>query len=358
METAMLASSHTTTVVQTEFEPCESVELGGMTARSSVMQQTLTVLKRLAQTDMTVTLMGETGSGKDVLAHALHRASTRSRENFVVLDCGSVVPNLAESELLGHERGAFTGAIAQYIGAFERAHGGTLFIDEVGELPLELQTRLLRVLESRRIRRVGGSQDRTVDVRVIASTHRELALDVAAGRFRQDLYFRLAAAVVRVPSLRDRREDLPVLVEQLLEELHRPEVQVASGVWDWMAARGWPGNVRELKNALVCGCPASSKRRSNKRLRKTAATRCKPLASSASPCLRCTKSSSVTTSHELFGAIPSCCDTWHFAPLFRQLACEKSWHRTTQACVLPRGLASRRHDRSDEKSMQTARSNI
>jgi DNA-binding NtrC family response regulator len=215
------------------------------------MRQTLTVLSRLAPTDMTITLIGETGSGKDVLAHAVHRASARSQENFAVLDCGAVVPNLAESELMGHERGAFTGAVAQYIGAFERAHGGTLFIDEVGELPLELQTRLLRVLESRRVRRVGGSHDRSVDVRVIAATNRELALDVSAGRFRQDLYFRLAAAVVRVPPLRDRREDLGVLVRQLLVDLRRPEVQVAPAALEWMSTRSWPGNVRELKNALA-----------------------------------------------------------------------------------------------------------
>jgi len=250
MDAEMLALSNTK-AVSDECELIDAAELGGVTARATAMRQTLSVLKRLAQTDMTVALMGETGTGKDVLAHAVHRASARARENFVVLDCGSVVPNLAESELLGHERGAFTGAAAQYIGAFERAHCGTLFIDEVGELPLELQTRLLRVLESRRVRRVGGSHDRAVDVRVIAATNRELALDVAAGRFRQDLYFRLAAAVVRVPALRDRVEDLPVLIAHLLIDLRRPEVRVSPAVLDWMSSRSWPGNVRELKNALA-----------------------------------------------------------------------------------------------------------
>ena len=229
----------------------ESMELGGVKARSVSMRQSLTILNRLAQTDMTITLIGETGSGKDVLAHAVHRASPRAQQNFVVLDCGAVVPNLAESELLGHERGAFTGAVAQYIGAFERGNGGTLFIDEVGELPLDLQTRLLRVVESRRVRRVGGSHDRSVDVRLVAATNRELSLDVAAGRFRQDLYFRLAAAVVRVPPLRERHDDLEVLVPQLIADLKRPEVKVSPDVLQWMATRTWPGNVRELKNALA-----------------------------------------------------------------------------------------------------------
>ena len=253
MDAALTAlnPSLNTSALTAEIEASEISELSGVKARSAAMRQTVTVLARLAQTDMTITLMGETGSGKDVLAHAVHRASSRAQENFAVLDCGAVVPNLAESELMGHERGAFTGAVAQYIGAFERAHGGTLFIDEVGELPLELQTRLLRVLESRRVRRVGGTQDRSVNVRVIAATNRELALDVSAGRFRQDLYFRLAAAVVRVPPLRERREDLPLLVQQLLHDLRRPDVQVAPAVLEWMNSRSWPGNVRELKNALA-----------------------------------------------------------------------------------------------------------
>jgi DNA-binding NtrC family response regulator len=229
----------------------EVMELAGVHARSASMRQSLTILKRLAQTDMTITLTGETGSGKDVLAQAVHRASPRAKESFVVLDCGAVVPNLAEAELLGQDRAAGNGAVAQYIGAFERAHGGTLFIDEVGELSLELQTRLLRIVESRRVRRVGGSQDRAVDVRLVAATNRELSLDVAAGRFRQDLYFRLAAAVVRVPPVRERREDLPLLVPQLLADLGRPEVTVTREVLDWTETRTWPGNVRELKNALA-----------------------------------------------------------------------------------------------------------
>jgi DNA-binding NtrC family response regulator len=231
----------------------EAVRFGRLAARSTSMKRAFAILRRLAPTDMTITLIGETGTGKDVLAQIVHEASPRARGNFAVLDCGAVAPNLAESELMGHERGSFTGAIAQYVGAFERANGGTLFIDEVGELPLDLQTRLLRVLESRKIRRVGGGQDRAVDVRVIAATNRELEADVSAGRFRRDLYFRLAAAVVRVPPLRERYDDLNILIPQLVADLGCANVRVAPSVFEWAATRSWPGNVRELKNALAYG---------------------------------------------------------------------------------------------------------
>jgi DNA-binding NtrC family response regulator len=206
----------------------------------------------LAKTDLTVTLLGETGTGKDVLAHALHDHSTRAHGPFVVFDCGAVAPNLAESELLGHERGSFTGAVAGYAGAFERAHGGTLFLDEIGELPLDLQPRLLRVLESRRVRRVGGAQDRPVDVRIIGATNRDLLAEVHAGVFRQDLYFRMAGAVVPLPPLRERLEDLPLLVPGLLEELGATNLHVPEETYAALRAHNWPGNVRELRNTLGC----------------------------------------------------------------------------------------------------------
>jgi DNA-binding NtrC family response regulator len=157
-----------------------------------------------------------------------------------------------ESELFGHVRGAFTGAVETRAGAFERAHGGTLFLDEIGELPLDLQPRLLRVLESRRVRRVGGTQDRPIDVRVVGATNRDLAAEVSAGRFRQDLYFRLAGAVVPVPPLRDRLEDLPLLVKRLLEDLGRADLAVLPETLAAMGRHAWPGNVRELKNTLAC----------------------------------------------------------------------------------------------------------
>jgi two-component system, NtrC family, response regulator GlrR len=219
---------------------------------SKAMQQVNDVLERLARTDVTVTLIGQTGTGKDVLARSLHQNSRRANGPFVIFDCGSVAANLAESELLGHERGAFTGAHSTHTGAFERATGGTLFLDEIGELPLELQPRLLRVLESRSVRRVGGMVDRMVNVRVVAATNRDLQAEVAAGRFRQDLYFRLAAAVVQVPTLRERSEDIPLLVSRLLEDLGHSEVEISEETIEVLKARAWPGNVRELKNALAC----------------------------------------------------------------------------------------------------------
>jgi DNA-binding NtrC family response regulator len=209
-------------------------------------------LDRIAGTDVTVTLLGDTGAGKEVLARTLHQRSRRAEGPFVVFDCGAVAPNLAESELLGHERGAFTGAVSAHAGAFERADGGTLFLDEIGELPLELQPRLLRALESREVRRVGGRHERRVDVRVIAATHRDLRVEVTAGRFREDLLFRLAVAVVRVPPLRARLDDLPDLVQALLSDLRHPDLRLADETLAKLRAHAWPGNVRELKNALSC----------------------------------------------------------------------------------------------------------
>ncbi|HXX70322.1 MAG TPA: sigma-54 dependent transcriptional regulator [Polyangiaceae bacterium] len=227
-------------------------EFGRVVARSAAMHEVFDVLERFAKTDVTVTFCGETGVGKDILAHALHSQSARADAPLVVFDCGAVAANLAESELLGHERGAFTGAITAHAGAFERAHGGTLFLDEIAELPIDLQPRLLRALESRRVRRVGGRVDRRVDVRVIAATNRDLRADVAAGRFREDLFFRLAVAVVPIPPLRKRLEDLPQLVYGLLSDLGRPDLRVSDAAFTALRAHAWPGNIRELKNALAC----------------------------------------------------------------------------------------------------------
>jgi transcriptional regulator with GAF, ATPase, and Fis domain len=209
-------------------------------------------LERFAPTDVSISLTGETGVGKELLATAVHQRSARADRPLVVFDCGAVASSLAESELLGHERGAFTGAVSSHAGAFERAEGGTLFLDEVGELPLELQPRLLRALENRRIRRVGGRVDRPIDVRVVAATHRDLESDVAAGRFREDLYFRLAVAVVRVPPLRQRLEDIPDIVRGLLASLGRPALRVSDATFVALRSYAWPGNVRELRNVLAC----------------------------------------------------------------------------------------------------------
>jgi DNA-binding NtrC family response regulator len=216
------------------------------------MQDVFTLLERLAPTDITVTLIGETGTGKDVIARAIHAGSAVASAPFTVFDCGAVAPNLVESELFGHERGSFTGALSAHAGAFERAHGGTLFLDEVGELPLSLQPRLLRALENRSVRRVGGTVDRPFSVRVIAATNRDLKLRVAEGLFREDLYFRLAAAVITLPPLRARLDDLPFIVPALLQSLGSTDLDVASDVFDVLRSQTWPGNVRQLKNALAC----------------------------------------------------------------------------------------------------------
>jgi two-component system, NtrC family, response regulator GlrR len=226
---------------------------GKIEAISSAMDEVFGVLRRVAPTDVTVTLIGETGTGKDVVANAVHQASVRASGPFIVFDCGAVPANLVESELFGHERGAFTGAHAEHEGAFERARGGTLFLDEIGELPLDLQPRLLRALDSRTVRRVGGTRDRQTDVRIVAATNRDLAGLVEAKQFRQDLYFRLAAAVVHLPPLRDRLDDLPLLVPQLLADLGRShlDIYVPESTYERLRVHRWPGNVRELKNVLA-----------------------------------------------------------------------------------------------------------
>jgi len=224
----------------------------GFAAVSASMRQVYALVRQLATTDVTLTLTGETGTGKDVLAHLVHSASLRARAPFVVFDCGAVPPNLVESELFGHERGSFTGAHSDHPGAFERAQGGVLFLDEIGELPLELQPRLLRVLDDHTVRRVGGTGERRVDVRVIAATNRDLGALVAAKQFRQDLYFRLAAAIVQLPPLRDRLEDLPLLVPRLMSDLGRSDWLVRPATLEALRNHSWPGNVRELKNVLAC----------------------------------------------------------------------------------------------------------
>jgi len=215
------------------------------------MQQVLAALSRLAQTELTITIVGETGTGKDVIAEAIHQHSPRRSGPFVVFDCGAVAANLAESELFGHERGAFTGASVTYAGAFERANGGTLFLDEIGELPMDLQPRLLRGLENRGVRRVGGNEYRPVDVRVIAATNRDLPAFVKARAFREDLFFRLAAALVPIPALRHRLEDLPLLIPGLLADLGVANTKLTDETLALLCAHSWPGNVRELKNTLA-----------------------------------------------------------------------------------------------------------
>ncbi len=217
---------------------------------SPVMQTMFASLRRVAQSLSNIVLLGETGTGKEVLARAIHQASARRHRPFVVVDCGGLAPNLVESELFGHLRGSFTGADAERKGAFLSAEGGTVFLDEIGELPLELQPKLLRVLESRTVRRVGEDRDRPIDVRIIAATHRDLPQAVKLGAFREDLYFRLAVLVTRVPPLRERKTDLPLLIQAILARLGRPELELSPALLASFQDHEWPGNVRELRNVI------------------------------------------------------------------------------------------------------------
>jgi DNA-binding NtrC family response regulator len=226
-------------------------EFHGIVGQSAGIRALTARLAQLAQNDTTVLIQGETGTGKERVAEALHLAGARAKQPLVVVDCGAMPSTMIEAELFGHERGAFTGAVGAVAGAFERAHAGTLFLDEIGELPLELQPKLLRALESRTVRRLGGARPTSVDVRVVSATHRDLALEVANGRFREDLYYRLAVVTLKVPPLRDRREDIPLLAVRLLRDLGADPARLLDRpTLDALSRHGWPGNVRELRNTL------------------------------------------------------------------------------------------------------------
>src|SRR3569833_621197 len=199
-----------------EIELSDTDRFGSMIGRSVKMREMFARLEKLARADTTVLVTGETGVGKELVAEAPHDHSPRAKGPFVVLDCGSIPPNLIESELFGHERGAFTGATASYAGAIERAHGGTVFPDEIGELPLPMQPKLLRVLERKEVRRVGGAKTIEVDVRIVAATTSDLGGEVNRGRIREGLCYRLAVARIHVPPLRERKDDLPLLIEHIL----------------------------------------------------------------------------------------------------------------------------------------------
>jgi DNA-binding NtrC family response regulator len=223
---------------------------GDLVGASVPMRATFAKLKKIAQSDSTALITGETGTGKELAALAIRDFSPRRTGPFVVVDCGALPPNLIESELFGHERGAFTGADRTRPGAFERANGGTIFLDEIGELPLALQPALLGILERRESRRVGGQHPVAVDVRVITATNRDLAQEVARGAFRADLYYRLAVVEVRLPPLRERVEDIPLLIEHLLAQLPGEKPTISPETVAQLKAYSWPGNVRELKNVI------------------------------------------------------------------------------------------------------------
>lgn len=228
----------------------EATQMHGAVGTSPAMRAIFSRIDRVAKTDATVLIHGETGTGKEVIAWALYEASKRKEGPFVVLDCGGIAPTLIESELFGHEKGAFTGALQRRIGAFERASGGTLFLDELGELGLDLQPKLLRVLERREVQRLGGDKPTPIDVRILAATNRDLRGMVARGEFREDLYYRLAVVALELPPLRERKEDIAPLVDHFLQSMGLARTSLPDGAMERFLEHAWPGNARELKNAV------------------------------------------------------------------------------------------------------------
>ncbi|TAK10110.1 MAG: FHA domain-containing protein [Candidatus Manganitrophaceae bacterium] len=228
-------------------EPIAPPALGRLIGQSPKMQEVFRMIQRGAKGEVAVLVQAETGCGKELVAQEIHRLSPRAQGPFITLDCSAIPKELIESELFGHEKGAFTTAISQRKGAFELARGGTVFLDEIGELPIEMQPKLLRVLEERTFKRVGGNEVLRSDFRIIAATNRWLDQEVLAGRFRQDLYFRLYVLPIFLPPLRERKEDIPLLVEHFLRG---KSIQVSPEAIEKMTAHAWPGNVRELRNVI------------------------------------------------------------------------------------------------------------
>jgi DNA-binding NtrC family response regulator len=228
--------------------------LGSLVGQGAAMRRVFDQVLRVAETDLTVLVRGESGTGKELVAQALHQQSARARRPFVAVNCAAIQRELVESELFGHEKGAFTGASARRVGRFEAADGGTLFLDELGDMALETQAKVLRALQERTIERVGGGRPIPVDVRVVAATHRDLEAEVARGRFREDLFYRLRVVELALPPLRERLEDLPALCDALLDgvarRLGRPRRTLSEGALARLAEHPFPGNVRELKNIL------------------------------------------------------------------------------------------------------------
>jgi len=228
-------------------------QFGRMIGATPEMRRVFEMAERAAKTDATVLILGETGTGKDLLAQEIHARSPRASRPFVAVNCAALPENLIESELFGYERGAFTGAIQPRKGKFELASGGTLFLDEVGDMNPATQAKVLRALENRTIERLGGSQSTAIDVRVLSATHRDLALEVAAGRFREDLYYRLRVITLKLPALREHKQDILQIVDAFVAQLgarHGRKMHVSADAMDSILLYDWPGNVRELRNAL------------------------------------------------------------------------------------------------------------
>jgi DNA-binding NtrC family response regulator len=263
---AVLEFGRTMTLGETEMKlvpfqekieafPSSKNVFGEVYGQSLAMRQIFGILEKVASTDVAIVVEGETGVGKELLARAIHENSSRAKGPFVVFDCSAIAENLIESELFGHERGAFTGATHSRRGVFELAGGGTVFIDEIGELGLDLQPKLLRVLETREVRRVGGTLTQRIDFRLIAATHRNLTKAVNEGGFREDLFYRLSVLRLRIPPMRERKDDIPLIVQKLLLNLAKEFKMVsvptiAPETLQILNSYDWPGNIRELRNVL------------------------------------------------------------------------------------------------------------
>ncbi len=235
--------------------PASGGAVYGIVGRSDAICRMVDRVEKVAATDARVLVVGETGTGKELVARAIHAASARAGGPFEILDCTAIPAGLAESHLFGHVRGAFTGAVHDHAGVFQRARGGTLLVDEIGELPAALQPKLLRTLQTGHFARVGSGRLLAADARLVAATNRALQDEIARGRFRADLYYRVAVVTIRVPPLRERREDIPLLVEHVLDQSSRACGRPAPGLtrtaMTWLAGQPWPGNVRQLEHCLV-----------------------------------------------------------------------------------------------------------
>jgi len=243
----------TISLKQEKLSSFESTNFLGIIAKSEIMREIFSLTERIAPTDLPVLIVGETGVGKELVARAIHQLSKRAG-SFIPVNCGAITNELVESELFGHEKGAFTGADRSRAGLFELADGGTIMLDEIADLPAELQSRLLRVIETGEMRRVGSSHFTNVDARVIAATNRDLKAEMEAGKFRKDLFFRLSAITVRIPPLHDRKEDIQILTEHFINEFSRkfnlPAKSIAQQVLEKLESYDWPGNVRELRHVV------------------------------------------------------------------------------------------------------------
>jgi DNA-binding NtrC family response regulator len=251
METQLLRRAHNRLLEQVRLE---TGQFENMIGRSRAMMSVFEAIEKVAPTDVTVLVRGESGTGKELVARALHFRSPRARKPFIAVNCAAFSRELVESELFGHEKGAFTGAVARREGKFEAADGGTLFLDELADMPLETQAKLLRVLQEKQLERVGGNQTLTVDVRIIAATNQDLEARVAQGRFREDLYYRVKVVEIRLPPLRERREDIPLLVQYFIRDCCKrfglPEKQLSPAAMRACVENPWRGNARALKSAL------------------------------------------------------------------------------------------------------------